>query len=205
MSLKALEVLAPPETEVLDIDAVKKYLRLPNGTLEDDLLYMMIAGTRAKLERELRRAFLTQTLRATFVPDRALLEQLSGVVYPEQSEYRLPWPPFQSLLALEVETVPGTYTPVDVSSYRVHGDILAYVTVYPAAFNAVELLDFLRLYTHPQLRMTYTAGYTSIDMIPLDFIQLLYTAMATQWMNRDAPEQRGNLNTALRDLRVPHL
>lgn len=203
--LKALEVLTPPEVEPYDIDTIKRYLRIPNITVEDDILYMMMSAVRAKLERELRRAFLTQTLRATFLPDKAMLKNMSGVVVPEQSDFRLPHPPFQALTLMEVENIPGVYSPIDPTSYRVHGDILAYITVYPAAFNQVELLDFLRLYTHPQLRMTYKAGYSSIDAIPYDHIQLLYSAITTQWMNRDNPEQRGNLNTALRDLRVPHL
>lgn len=143
----AVRVITPPSVEPITLDEAKAYLRV-DGTEEDALICSLISAARQHAEQWLRRALITQELRATLDVPRTVTGPLSGPVGRVNTALEIPRPPLQTVTAVEVETSPGTWTPLAPTDYVVDPDEEP-ATIMLAGGG----------WGGRRVRVTYTAGY----------------------------------------------
>jgi hypothetical protein len=171
--LDKFEVVTGPLEEPVDITNIKKYLRLSGGA-EDDIITMMMSASRAALEDQLGRVFLTETLRATCTMEQPLTSKMKGVVDKETLPgVKIPRVPVQAVSKVELEILPNIWGELNTTDYAVTIAEPTVITLYSSAYSPVSYPWWLEYQVYPRLRTTYTAGYETVDDIP-DWMKLMY-------------------------------
>lgn len=142
-----VRVITPPSVEPITLEEAKVHLRV-DGTEEDALIQFLITAARQLAEQWLRRALITQELRATLDIPRPITGPLSGSVGRVKKVLEIPRPPLQAVTIVEVETSPGTWEALSSTDYVVDLD------AEPATIKPVSGGWYGR-----RVRVTYTAGY----------------------------------------------
>ena len=114
-------LITPPALEPLSLAEAKAHLRL-DTTDEDDLVTALIVAARQLIERETRRALITQTWRVIFD------------AWPDPNTIRIPLAPFISVTAVRIFDVANTPSVLNPASYFVDaqpGAARLYFTIAP--------------------------------------------------------------------------
>lgn len=158
--------IVPVSVEPLTIAEVKLHLRLPDETIEHDLLQGLITAAREYCEEYTRRAISEQTL-------ELMLDLFPG------SEIVLPRPPLQSVLSIKLKDTDGAETTIANTNYLVDADsdngriVLAPGAVWPV----------FEPYPANPIRIQFIAGYTSI---PQTIKQAMLLLVGHWYENREA-------------------
>jgi uncharacterized phiE125 gp8 family phage protein len=176
-------VYTAPAVEPISLSELKIFARI-DGSDEDNLLTQFIVAARQAAEEYLRRALITQTIRATVD------------FWPESGSLELPRPPLQSITQIATRDEDGTLTVYD-SSY--------YYAVTEAIPGYVQIK---KSYTYPLnydrdkagIIIDYVCGYgTRAQDVPENIRQALYLWATTMYENRvisndPPPEARAYLD-----------
>lgn len=158
-----LVLVTPPAIEPVSLELAKLHLKVETDANDDDpLITGWVTGSRQECEQYTRRAFITQTWRATW--DRWPAD---GVLLP-------PRPKFIAVTSLTYVDTAGVTTALTTADYQLDADsepariCPAYGTTWPT--NRGDLAS---------IRLTYTAGYgataASVPQSIIDAMKLLLT------------------------------
>jgi uncharacterized phiE125 gp8 family phage protein len=196
MALVDLVTTVGPTAEPISLSDAKNYLRL-TGTRFDTVLTRLITACRLDLEKELRRAFLTQTLLATYELEFPKESPMAGIWWYTPSEFVLAHPPIQSVTTVQLETSPSVFTTLDPSAYAVRLQTPPFVIMGLESMAGVIVPWWIGLPAVPRAQITYIAGYTSVDAIPVDYVQLLYELIANRFLATEGEVNMGRLQARI--------
>ena len=173
-------LITPPAIEPLSLIEARAHLRL-DTTDEDDLVTALIAAARHVVERETRRALITQTW-------RVILD-----AWPDLNTFRIPLAPFISLSAIRTFDAANTATFLSASAYYVDaqpGATRVQFTLQPPnpgrAIAGIEL----------DVVIGYGAGAASVP----DPLRLAIRLLVARWF-----EARGDAAADAGALQIPPL
>lgn len=166
----AIIVTVPPAVEPFTTEEVKQHLRITHND-EDGYINTLITVARQKVENEVHRALITQTIVATFdeFPDGYLIE--------------LERPPLITVTSLKYkQSSDGVLTTLVASNYDVDVASSPGRIVLKSGFSWPSLF-----YGSPNgVEVTYTAGYgTSADKIPSDLKHAMLYLIGQWFKNRE--------------------
>lgn len=142
-----IRVITPPAKEPITLAEAKAHLRVDHAD-EDGLISMLISSARKTAERWLRRALITQELRATIEIPQPVSTPLTGPLGRVKTALKIPRPPLQAVTMVEIETAPGVWEPVAPDDYVVDED------AEPAVIRPM-----FGTWGTGRVRVTYVAGY----------------------------------------------
>ncbi|MDQ3275172.1 MAG: head-tail connector protein [Actinomycetota bacterium] len=163
-------LVAPPATEPITLAEAKAHCRVTHSA-EDDLIGAYVSAARQYAEEYTRRAFVTQTWRAT----------LDAFPYRSGSRLLLPRPPLLAVTEVAYTDGSGVSQIVAAGSYTSIADPVApyllplYAAEWPTA----------RDYTGA-VRVTYTAGYGAAAAVPEAIKSAIRLMVAHFSANREA-------------------
>lgn len=164
------KIITPVSTEPITLSEAKLFIISPDDT-EDTLISAIITAAREYCENFTRRALATQTIEA-YLP-----------AFPVCDRFELPLPPLQSVASVKYKNSAGIETTmtVDKDYYvddesSVGGIVLPYGYVWP---NFTE-------YPVNAVKVLYTAGYSSINVMPKSIKQAMLLLISYWYDNRSA-------------------
>ena len=164
-----ISVVTPPAVEPINIVDVRKFIRV-NFTTDDQIIETLMKSARDWMERYLRRALITQTIR---------LDLDWGPAWVE-----LPRPPLQSVVSVECVGLNGAIFTADPASYYVIPEARL-IGLQPSSVWPVHI-------TPAGWRCTFIAGYGDTpDTIPSQIISSMWNIVAAMYDNR------GDLSSAI--------
>lgn len=193
----SVKIITPPAIEPVSVDEAKRHLRV-DWPDDDGDIAEYISSARQWLERKLNRAFITQTLRATF--DLPNMQSAYGIVggivgKAPRLAFDLPYSPLLSVTTVEMETDVEVWTtltldnpPGVVGDYRVDSDSEpARVWLHASSlFITFSSWDWIGVHI-PRIRITYTAGYgATASTVPSPIRNAIKRATAHLYENREA-------------------
>lgn len=168
-----VQVVTPPTEEPVTLTEAKARLRV-DGTEEDTDVAALIAECREACEDETQRAFVTQTLTATF--DRFPI-----------GEFHLPRPPLQSVAWVKYYDLSGTLQTLDPSLYHV-----AAAGEPGRIRHAFGIIWPFTQFGRPEaVQVQYVAGYGGASAVPGKAKAAIKLLMADRYMHRGdgSPEE----------------
>jgi hypothetical protein len=195
------KVLIPPTQEPVDINRLKRYMRVDFDDTDPDI-YELVTRARSLCETVTGRAWATQTIRQIDTierPDGGVLsgpikpgpswyqynEQLGANPFgPSQYYYDLAMPPFQSLNSIQTKIAAFdawtdfSFAPNSDGSLNVFAD---------------DTSEPCRLYIRNPLtanfwKFEYVTGYNAAYPLPPDLLQALYEGVAYLYDYRQAED-----------------
>lgn len=166
------EIVTPPTEEPVSLAEAKVHLRLPDEEHpEDDLVAMLIAVARERIEAAVSRRLVTQTV-DLFLDAfpfgggfylRSIRERGWGPDYlPRCQVIAIPDPPLQSITSVKYLDADGVLQTLDPSAYRWKASTRAPGRVEPALNGswptAADLFD--------AVQVRYVAGYGAASAVP---------------------------------------
>jgi uncharacterized phiE125 gp8 family phage protein len=196
MSLTRLEVTVAPASEPVSVADAHEHLGL--GSISDydaTVLPRLIRVAREWMEMQLRRALITQTLRATYdidLPTRSPTGIVRAVGRVPRLAFDLVRPPLGSVSLVEMETDIGTYTTLTAGTHYKTDSGIEPARVYLTAsalsqWSPASVLGVYNGYESPKVRVTYTAGYgSSGSSVPSPIYQAMLAVIAHLFENRES-------------------
>lgn len=181
--LLALDVVQQ-SAELYSGEEVKKYLHL-SGSGEDFAIGILLAACRQELEGLLNAAFLTQTLAATYELDMPVTGDITGALYPVETLLELPRPPLQTISKVEIESDVGEWAEISSDLYATQKATPACVQIYPDAFSIWQADWWTDVQRFPQIKITYTSGYTDKKSVPDQYKLWLLNLISARRLNRE--------------------
>lgn len=167
-----IKTIAAPSPSWVDLDTAKKYLRIDDST-QDSIITGLIAQCQQEAEKISGYALSTQTLQADFMPEDALQRYPTSFAFRwSKRVYRLPFPPFQSLVFLKRLQSDETWeTLVESTDFDVISDI-----------EPCEII--LQAPTKERILIQWIAGYTDPSQISPSLVTGMYQLLAHLYENR---------------------
>ncbi len=161
----------PPALEPVSLAEAKTHCRI-DGSDDDDYLAGLITAARVYLEEVMRRAFLTQTWRASLD------------AWPDDSEITLPRAPLQSVISIVYKDSSGAQTTLaETDDYLVDTDSEPGRIVPAVNKNWPETA----LYPINPIQITYIAGYGDApENVPATIRQAIRLLVGHWYENREA-------------------
>jgi hypothetical protein len=164
-------VLTSVQQEPLSVLEVKTHLRID---FPDDDLYLagLISQVRDFAEQETRRSLAPQTLQNLIQVSLLPSGAISGPIGWRPSEIELYMPPVDTVSLLEGEYTPGLFQAIDPSNYIVDtATAPGYIYLLSSAYSFLSSQWSLWIGPYsPRFRITYTAGYSGPNTVPLPFL-----------------------------------
>lgn len=172
----------PPETEPLDLDELKRHLRIGQGvsTFDSELSFLIKAMSgKNELNNPLQFAMRRQLIKAT------LIFTLKDFV----EKLELPRPPLIGVSSVEYRDADGDWQTVSTDNYEVNTDS----TTQPGfiKFNSDYSFPTLNDDEEYPVRVTYVAGYQSSDgsssdhtHVPANIRHAAMNLIGDMWHNR---------------------
>jgi len=162
-----LTLVTAPTIEPLETDNdLKKHLRIDHNE-EDDLIDGQITAARAYFEDVTHRALLTQTWRYTLD------------AWPDGPVIALPRPPLQSVTDIKYLDEDGNETTWGSSNYVVDTAGGRVALASNVGWPAVSL------YPIGAIRITFVAGWTSVDAVPAQMKQCIKLLVGHWYEHRE--------------------
>lgn len=181
-------VTTAPALEPVTTDELKDYLRI-SDTSQDTLLAQLITAARSDVERQTRRALITQTLTATF-PD-----------WPDDEDDALSLPVGNALTISSIK-----YRDEDNAQNTVSADNYFLVTAtQPGRVFFKDTFTFPDVYERPDaIEIAFTAGFgASASDVP-QLLKVVIMALAAYWFEQRLPVNVGNIVNPM-PLHVQHM
>lgn len=161
-------VITEPAKEPVSLNEAKTHLRV-TGNDEDAHIANLIKAARIHCEREIcSRAFITQTLEATY--DR----------WPAVGIFRLPHPPLQAVTSIKYTDEDGDETTWDAANYLVDTVYERVVKKSGVSWPTATLQEVAGI------KVRYTAGYgDSAGDVPQPIRQAILLLVADWYENRE--------------------
>jgi uncharacterized phiE125 gp8 family phage protein len=186
--IERIVVTTEPSNEPISITEAKSHLRI-DWSDDDTYLATIITSARQWMEKVLRRALITQTLKATLTLPQQTQGILSGPIGCMSYGIEIPRPPLISIPSVEAETKVSTWQALTSGSdYALDSDSEpAKIYLAVSAFSLWSaLLNFPG--AKPRIRVTYQAGYgATSDKVPAAIRSALLQAIAYLYENREDP------------------
>jgi uncharacterized phiE125 gp8 family phage protein len=186
--IERIVVTTEPSPEPISVAEAKSHLRI-DWPDDDTYLGILITSARQWMEKVLRRALITQTIKATLTLPKSLEGQLSGPISSLSYGIEIPRPPLISITAVEAESSVSTWQSLmNGSDYVVDSDSEpAKIYLASSAFSLWSAnLNFPG--AKPRIRVTYQAGYgATSDKVPAAIRESLLQAIGYLYENRQNP------------------
>jgi len=175
----SVQLVTPPAEEPISLAAAKNHLRVDYSD-DDALIQSQIIGVREYAETATNRAFVTQTWKYVLdafpaVPSSALAWQA------DFAEFRIPFPPLQSITSIVWRDTAGTPTTISPSDYVVDA------TSEPArvALNVGKTWPTTSLQSIAGVEVTFVAGYGAPPKVPESIKQMIKLLLGSFYSNRE--------------------
>lgn len=176
--MSVLLVTGPTE-EPVPLAAAKRHLRVDYSE-DDELIQDQLIAVREYSETATNRAFVTQTWKYVLdafpaVPPGALSWQAG------YAEFRVPFPPLQSVTSISWLDATGTPTVISASDYAVD------TTEEPArvALNLGKAWPSSSLQAIAGVQMIFVAGWPTPARVPQSIKQMIKLALGSYYQNRE--------------------
>lgn len=175
----AVQLITPPAAEPIDLPTAKSHLRVDFDD-NDALITGLITTAREIAETETRRALMTQTWK--YVLDAFPANPQSALTWQtDQDQFKVPFPPLQSVTSIVYTDLNGVPTTVSSSTYQVD------TASEPGRIALVsgQVWPTVSLATIAGVVVTYVAGYASSAMVPQSIKQGMLLVMGAYYENRE--------------------
>jgi uncharacterized phiE125 gp8 family phage protein len=187
--LTTLEIIVPPKCEPIDLDLLRRHIRIDHFD-DDVLLRGYLAAARSMAEMYLSRVLVTQTLQWTMQPRDA--------VWPERHHLHwtleLPRSPVQSIVSIQVNDERGNETtilpavlpvvpPAGMHGYKAD---LAFTPSRVKIGRTTLLIDgrTLSRTNIESVQVVFVAGYGDPEAIPQPILDAIMLTAAYLYENR---------------------
>lgn len=175
----AVQLVTAPTAEPLTLTETKAHLRADFDD-DDALIAALIVAAREVAETETRRALMTQTWK--LVLDAFPTNSRSSLTWQtDLDQFKLPFPPLQSVTSIaytDLNATPGT---VSSSVYQVD------TASEPGriALNSGQTWPQVSLATIAGVTVTFVAGYPSAALVPQSIKQGMLLVIGAYYENRE--------------------
>jgi uncharacterized phiE125 gp8 family phage protein len=175
------QVVTPPTEEPVSLTTAKLHLRV-DGSTDDALIGAYIVAAREKAEGLARRAFVTQTLRATLD------------AWPVERTISLPRPPLQSVSSIKYIDANGAEQTLGAGDYVIDTGSepgrLSFKSSFAWPGSSLKEIGAIGI--------TFVAGYGAAAAVPELYKQAILLILAFWYENREI----GDVPAGIRDMLV---